>query len=489
MATRPEAVATGVWWQGLLEGLGESHMDPVAYDTAWVARLLATGAGVEDGAAEAWDWLLGHQHGDGSWGAQTFVLPDRLAATAAALVALSDVGRTGMRPPCPEACAAAIRFLRVHLPRLAETSPSVETVGFELCLPPLLDEARALGVDLPDPPEALLRRRREKLARLPAGWRLNPPPSLLHSLEGWAGQDLPRSLLGPTGACGNSPSATACHERLHPQSAARAYLRAARSGGGVRDVYPFEVFELAWVLDHLALAGVSLRTPSLQPYVSRLRAAWRDGAGVGIAAEGLEPDADDTALTALGLARAGRAVALDPLRAFERTEGFACFPFERNPSVSANIHVGYVFVHLSGARAVAGLGKVLAFLADRLSPDGYWTDKWHVSPYYPTARAVVALHRVAPTLLARPLNWLRASQHADGSWGVGGGSPEETAYAVQALCAVGPPDARVLARAAGYLRACPARPALWIGKGLYCPRRVVDAAILSARALVGGWSR
>lgn len=500
LGAEPQEQPGAAPWGELLDGLGTSAMAPVAYDTAWVARLRTANRRRALYPA-ALVWLTSQQGSDGSWGAEVSWPADRLAATLAAVVALAEAERDGLRRPPQGALAAGLRFVTGALAALRHGPPgalAADTVGFELVLPPLLAEARAYGLPVPAPPAWLRRRRAEKLARLPAGWRRRPPPSLAHSLEGWAadapgpegeaaaGDSLPEGLVDAATGCANSPSATAFLHRRHPRPAAAGYLQAAcrAAGGAPGDVYPFEVFETAWVLDHLALAGYSLRSPDLAPHVGRLRRAWRPEAGVGIAAGGLEPDADDTAVTAVQLARAGVPVSAEPLRGFERDEGFACFPFERDPSV--NVHVAYALSRLPYRGRVRALHKVLQFLADAQSPEGYWTDKWHASPYYATGRAVVALHRLAPGLAGRAVAWLRATQRADGSWGMWGGSPEETACAVTALRVAGVREPAAMRRAAAYLRECPARPALWVGKGLYCPRRVVEAAVWAARALCAG---
>lgn len=468
------------WWDPLLDGLGAGHMDPVAYDTAWLARVRMPAF------PEAWSWLRDHQHPDGSWGAEVPFLPDRLAATAAAVVALAEADRDGVRPAPPGAVQAGLGALHRLMDQYRTEPPAVETVGFELIVPALLDEAAGLGLAVPAGPPEMLRRRAAKLARLPRGWAERPPGSLLHSLEGWVDGTVPDACLDTAGSCGNSPSATACHQRRVPSPRAEAYLRRVVSGGGAKDVAPFEVFEIAWVLDHLALAGCNPCDPALVPFVERVAAARRTD-GWGISAVGVEADADDTALALIGLGRARRTAPVQVLDGFERDEGFACFAFERGASVSANIHVAYAAARLGHPRVEAIVAKVAAYLRATRAPEGFWTDKWHLSPLYPTGRAVVALHAFSPDLTAPALRWLQETQRADGSWGMWGGSPEETAYAVQALCAAGVAEPGAMARAAAYLAGSVDRPALWIGKGLYCPRRVVDAAVAAALSMAGRW--
>ncbi len=488
----PGASGAPSWWAWALRGLGTGRMDPVAYDTAWLARVRTAGGDLA--FPGCWDWLGEHQHPDGSWGAAAPWGADRAAATAAALVALAEAARDGLRPVSPSVIALGRRALESHLADLAAGGPpgggATLTVGLEFCLPALLEEARALGLAVPAAPEALVRRGRAKLARLPAEWRQHPPPSLCHSLEGWAGGQVPAGLLDESGSCANSPSATAYHQMRRPHRAALRYLRGACRGGGAVDVRPFEVFETAWVLDFLALAGADLRAPAFGAHADLLQAAMRPDGTAGISAHGIEPDADDTALALVALARAGRPAAAEALRGFERDAGFACFPFERDPSVSANVHVAYAALRVPGAGRASVLAKVLSFLADARLPGGYWVDKWHLSPYYPTGRAVLALGRVAPDLVAPARLWLLESQRPDGGWGLAGSTPEETAYAVFGLAApAAPHPAEALARAAAYLRGAPAGPALWIGKGLYHPRLVTEAAAAAALQVARRWAR
>lgn len=481
----------------LLAQVGAGTMDPVAYDTAWLARLTRRGDPGRALFPECAAWLLRAQRPDGSWGAERETLHDRVAATLAAMVALETLLRHEARLPEPPAAvrrrlAEARAYLRARGPALIHDP--WETVGFELAVPVLLVQARSLGLELPWEAFAFVAQRRAaKLAGLPRGWQGAVGAAMVHTLEGWGCEGDPHlpGLRGANGSCANSPSATAFYYAHIPDETARAYLQECcrRGGGGVADVFPFDVFEAAWVLDHLQTGDVPTSAAARAPLVASLLAAWGDGArGVGIAASGLEPDADDTALTALVLQREGRAVGCAPLAAFRRPGGFACFPFERNPSVSANIHAAYA-LWATGEEAAADLAPVRAYLADARRPEGCWTDKWHVSAWYPTCRAVLGLSELWPDLVAPAVEWLLDGQHPEGSWGTGVGTAEETAYAVQALSRVRGHrrnDARrAMAAAAAILHEEPAaaRPALWVGKGLYHPRRVVDAAVLAARQL------
>ncbi len=483
--------------EALLAGMAGGEMDPVAYDTAWVARLVRRGDPRQLLFPESLAWLLDAQREDGSWGAGPETLHDRIAATLAAITTLADLLRRDVALAAPpEAVRAQVRAGEAYCHRRAPdlARDPWETVGFELVVPVLLDEARDLGLALPwDAFGPVGERRAAKLARLPQGWRQQAGAAMTHTLEGWgaAAEGRLPSLRGAGGSCANSPSATAFHYARSHDDSARSYLRAcvARGAGGVADVYPFDVFEHAWVLDHLAVGGIDVPPAVFGQAVRHLAAAWGDGGrGVGIASTGLEADADDTAVVAAVLVRAGVPVDVRALSPFRRPRGFACFPFERNPSVSANIHAAYALRALPFPGREDALAAVHGFLADMRRPEGCWLDKWHASPWYPTCRAVVALGGLWPELVAPAVEWLLDGQRADGSWGHFWGTAEETAYAVEALSQVAgdhPAAAGALARARPFLaqeRGRP-RPALWIGKGLYHPRRVVDAAVLAALRL------
>jgi hypothetical protein len=90
----------------------------------------------------------------------------------------------------------------------------------------------------------------------------------------------------------------------------------------------------------------------------------------------------------------------------------------------------------------------------------------------------------------KSLNWLEDSQHGDGSWGIAGGSDEETAYGLTTLAKLAETDVGVtpriqesMDRAACYLASRLSfwdYPELWIGKGLYTPFAVVRSSVLGA---------
>lgn len=341
----------------------------------------------------------------------------------------------------------------------------------------------------------MIAQRDAKIGHIPPRLIYNVDTPLLHSLE-YLGDRLDpqavRARLSPNGSCANSPSATAYYLQRTADPRAAAYLGsllAARGDGSVPTVAPFEVFERAWVLYNLARAD--FRPAEAASHVSYLAQALTED-GVGVAKEGLRPDSDDTALTLSVLHRYGYPISMGPLRPFEGISFFFTFPLERDASVTANAHVLEVLrVCAPFPRQHVIEQKVMKFLRDARVDQDHWLDKWHVSPFYATAHAIFALAAAAPDVCLPAYAWFGNSQREDGSWGwFDRGTPEETAYAVQALMA-GPAAVRAgmednLRRAEKYLNETDGEPVIpmWVGKTLYAPDEVIHSAVLSARILL-----
>ncbi len=467
-------------------------MSASAYDTAWLARLI----GVDDELAErALDWLRSHQHADGSFGAAHRVYPpERLVCTLAALTALTARGLPEDRERVERARQAVAELLRA--PRSADE----DTIGFEMLVPMLLDEARAVGAythDHDDFVRGLAKRRAAKLASLPSG-TIDRSVSMIFSAElvgrdGLALLDLAR-LQEADGSVGGSPAATAFFAAFARRGdrGALAYLRGLARDGAVPVVSGIDVFERAWGLWNLRLAGPPDHDTlaACQPHLDALERAWAPGRGISSFGARALCDGDATAFVYETLASFGRTLDLDAVLAYEGTDHFRTYPVEANPSISTNVHVLAALTRAGGDAQRERIAKLLAFLRRTRLAGAYWHDKWHGSPYYTTAHAIIASASVEPQLVAPAVAWILATQRDDGSWGHHGGSAEETAHALQALVVWrrhGHPVAdQVLVRGGTSLRERAKRPhpPLWIGKVLYCPLLVVRSAVLSALALV-----
>jgi halimadienyl-diphosphate synthase len=480
----------------LLASLGEGSMSPCAYDTAWVARLTRPDAPNEPLFPESFDWLLRNQHEDGSWGAEIDFAHDRVISTLSALVALAS--SQYRQDEAQRAVRRGVVYLNRERPNLQDNP--AETVGFELILPELVRQAKALKLRLPykdwEFVEAI---KADKLRRIPPIAIYGGPTPMTHSLE-FLGDRLAPMLVqrcqSPNGSYGASPSATAYVETRFADSEHLRYLRRvvnSAEDGGLPFLYPFETFETGWVLYFLAPLLEHLPAAVLQPHVERLANAW-DPTGTGWTSEYPVTDSDDTAIVLYVLNLQKKGLSHDVFRLFECDEYFYCFAFERNDSVGANAHILQTLMQYApNAERRRMAIKILNHLKNSRIAGEYWIDKWHVSPLYGTEEVITSLGPLASDLIRPSVNWILEGQHEDGSWGIEGGNIEETALAVLALTAASRHDGPVrrltdsaAERGIDYIiehRDGP-KPSLWLGKGVYRPHNIVQAMVLSS---LYGW--
>lgn len=472
-------------------------MGPSPYDIAWLARLRnAPGDGPR--WPDLLEWLLEHQAPNGSWGGEVMYFHDRIICTLAAAIALRE---SVPGEQAREAIRRAERYLWLHL-HLLPRDP-FELVGFELILPTLLAEARTLDLDVPNHTCGYGRARAAKLRLIPPEIIYSSEVSTVHSLEflGWSGD--PQRLqkaLACNGSLGNSPAATVYYllRQQNGDERALGYLEAARAHmQHVIYLYPFRIFELTWVLNNLAFSGLPI-TEFAGPTVWQELQSEMTRRGIGLDRSFGIPDGDITSVCSHLLASAGYEVDPLTLKCFEHEETctFRTYDYERNVSVGTNIHA------LDALRLMPGYpdrrrvqdGVIAMLLASRVL-DVYWVDKWHASPFYATAHAVIGLLKEGSYLIdpcRHTVEWLVHTQRDDGSWGFFElGTAEETAYALMALLHYHerePISVDVLQRGAAFLQRTHESPTgkypeLWIGKCLYAPYDVVRSAILAALIL------
>jgi halimadienyl-diphosphate synthase len=423
--------------QNLIGSLHQA-MSPSPYDIAWMARV----PGDEPDQArwpDLLDWLIEHQHPDGSWGSRITYFHDRIICTLAATIALHKYG------PSPDAQVAlkrAEQYLWRHLHRLP--SDPFELVGFELLFPTLLATAQNLSLDVPTHTCGYGAIQNAKIRLIPPDLLYSPHITTVHSLEflGRSGDAHKlHQALAPNGSLGNSPSATAYYFLMSPDDdRALSYLETMRAHlGHVMYLFPFELFELTWTLNNFAFTGRPL-TEYAGPEVWEALQTAVGPQGLGLDPSFGIPDGDCTSVGLRLLQSAGCDV--DPLilKRFEdpRTHVFKTYDYERNLSVGTNVHAleALHLLHDYPGRRVAQ-ENVLLMLLDQRKFDLYWVDKWHASPYYATAHALVGLLQGDFHLFffCRPtVDWILHTQRDDGSWGFfEEGTAEETAYALTAL--------------------------------------------------------
>lgn len=483
----------------LLREVGPGRIRSTAYDTAWVACL---GELDEKLSQPALKWLSENQLPDGSWGTSApFYYHDRILCTLAAMVALSKCGRRAQDRRRIDRGRWALDRLVQRAPQGIMTDLHGATIGFELIVPTLLAEAEALGI-VPHYGDDILGnaapQRAVKLAKM-QGFKVNRFTTMAFSAEmlGCDKQEMldVENLLEANGSSGHSPAATAYFAtHVCPGDAvALEYLRTVVSpDGGVPNVAPFDSFERSWTLWNLALTGpLDNETLALcQPHLDFIEAAWKPGEGSAFAAGYSCRDADLTSMVYESLTRFGRFADVEAILHYEREDYFACYALEANPSLSANVHA-------LGALRQAGLGlqhpsiqKILRFLQKTQMAGTFWFDKWHSSPYYTTSHAIIACAGYSDQMIQNAVDWILATQGADGAWGYYIPTAEETAYCLQALVMWrrqgGEVPLEALKHGAAWLaeHAEPPYPALWMGKCLYCPELVIRSAVLSALTLV-----
>jgi len=306
------------------------------------------------------------------------------------------------------------------------------------------------------------------------------------------------NLQDANGSVACSPAATAFFAlKVRPNDRiALEYLRRVSNNGngGIPYVYPLEIFEHAWILWNLGLTGLGSldeNTLSLcQRSLDVMEQNWSPKHGIPTVLGLGFPDSDATSMTFDVLTRYGRSVNLSGVLHYEEKGHFRCYSLESDPSTSTNIHVLHALQTAGFDGDHPTVRKVVSFLRRTRTGRLFWFDKWHSSPYYPTAHASMVMLNYDREMAIDALYWIRETQNEDGSWGFyETPTAEETAYALQALAIWkrngGNVSADVLRRGAAWLEkhVDPPYPPLWTGKCLYSPILVIKSSVLSALML------
>ena len=480
----------------VLKETGSSKISRSPYDTAWIARL---GEFDQSLSHQALNWLSENQLPDGSWGgSMPQYYHDRVICTLAAMIALTRHGRRAQDRRQIERGQRILESLGKGATRGLLADPAGSTIGFEMIMPTLLEEAESLKVISPQGEHVLgrfARQRAAKLATLP-GRLINRHVTVAFSAEmvgpdGLGLLDL-ENIQEANGSIAHSPAATAFYvTHVHPDPKALNFLHEITIDGAAPYIGPIDVFEHAWVLWNLALTKQMDKTvlALCQQPLEALKKYWHPGKGISAVGELTLIDGDTTAMAYDVLTDFGCSADLNGVLYYEDTDHFLCFPLEANPSVSTNVHV-------LGALRTAGfeikhpaIQKIIKFLKQVQTANSFWFDKWHASPYYTTSHAIIGAAGYDDKLVTSAVNWILETQNRDGSWGYYFPTAEETAYCLQALVIWkrhgGEISVETLKQGRDWLanHAEAPYPMLWIGKCLYCPELVVRSAILSALVL------
>ena len=218
------------------------------------------------------------------------------------------------------------------------------TVGFEMIVPTLVEEAENLGI-ITRQGETILGRLREQRAvklNLLKGKMINRHMTAAFSSEmaGKDGQHMLdiKNLQEKNGSIGHSPSATAYYTiYLEPSDKnALNYLhRFIDPREGTPDLIPFETFEANWVLWNLALVNNDWHQQidvDFQRVLNILRQAWLPGKGIGLSGDYSVPDGDDTFISYELFSKFGSISDLKAVLSFEESDNFCAYPYEAHSS-------------------------------------------------------------------------------------------------------------------------------------------------------------
>jgi hypothetical protein len=479
-----EVVAAAI--AGTVQQLGTGRVESVAYDTAWTARLAPYYP--EYGFDSAVEWLRRNQYPDGTWGGVLAQYHDRFISTLAAVVALKEAGR---EPRDQRRIRRGEDALWKLVSKLGHDDS--DTVGFPILSTSLAEEALALGLEVPMAPVRYAGPYKKKVAALlnhPARqWRGHTLSFSLEALRHAVGRD--DDVLEQNHSVGSSPAATAGYLLTQRDDRALAYLAGLaqrETSGAMAAMDPIDVFEIAWVVSHLSLAGaICPDMPVIRQALDHLWSLWSGASGTSYSSYFAITDIDDTAAAFSALQWGGYPVDVSVFSYYEMPEHFACYPGETNPSLSAHIRlIKALRAQPESAQAQLWLAKAVSALRMLDENGSFWWDKWHASPYYVNSAALPVLHGVADDLARTRLKWIMRTQNDDGGWGyLGTSTPEETAYVLEALlywdeCVECLP-AGVLDAGVRYLRPRAfdaAIPPLYIAKTLFTPTHVVQSAML-----------
>jgi len=490
-------------FHSLLRKLGTSQMSNNVYDTAWVARLYEFAPDISNRAQE---WIAERQLPDGCWGIEKpMYYHDRVICTLSAMIALTYRGRRAQdREQIRKGLAALEEITGWKKESLLKDGHGGATVGFELIVPVLVADAEQLGL-ITHQKESILGElvelRNAKMAKL-SGQKISRFITLAHSTE-ITGRDKIdlidiENLPEKNGSIGNSPSATA-HFALYVKPGdpgAINYLHSAMENGdgGVPTIWPIDIYEILWVLWNLSLTGLYKVDNEIKtlcaPHLDFIEDHWDAKDGLSCSDTFTPADGDDTSLGFEVLSKFGRNPNLDTLLNYEEENWFRCYQAERNPSIDANVDFLGAFCQAEYSKNHPSIRKILKFIRSVRRTEGYWLDKWNISPYYTTARILIQCKGYDDELCQDVAGWLVNEQQGNGSWGSYGiQTAEETAFCIQALkiwqmYGGKVPKAKLEKAKLWLSRNCEAPyPLLWIGKSLYCPEIVTKSAIISALML------
>jgi hypothetical protein len=494
-----------------IEKLGSGITDPVAYDTAWVARIPQLKDSSKPEYPKSLQWLRDHQLRDGSWGSlYPFSSQGNTLSTLATILTFKYWNYPKDQIYIKKGIEALWRLSSFLL------NEKQLFIGFELLLPTMIIEAKNYNWNLPYEiykKYELVTNYKKKLIDDDA-MIIDSIKSWWFSLEAYKGlksdtkDNYENSLLKiislNNSVCA-SPSASAYFLLSHrnqrkdlPEINRYLSYLYQEYQGGISHVFPIDEFESTFSLSYLLQASISKNYPFIKSLSNKVIDIWknRQENGIGYSTH-FTIDPDDTACAIYSLTLIGYSINdLSSLTKFFNGKYFITFEGEREISISTNIHALMALCLYKNKNDINDIiEKLLQWFnleifkyTDIIS----FTDKWHCSPLYPLSRGLIAFYELDDNLFCYFLSWISKYHHEDGGWGYfNRSSLEETAYVALALAycyRINPKDKLlkidILRNGLNFINKNENlwnKDPFWIGKVLYSPTLVIKSVILSAK--------
>jgi hypothetical protein len=396
----------------LLEDLGSHRvcsMSASIYDTAWVSMVSKSVQGLSTWLfPTSFQYICDAQNESGGWEGGDAI--DEIVNSLACLLSLKRHDKVETEvSELADKIDMAKQFLTVKLSKW-DTSIT-ERVAFEIIIPSMLNLLALEGIHFQFPDADKLRQLNEaKMSKINLSLLYQFPLTVLHSLESFIGR-INFDKMSHHLNCGSmmaSPSSTAAYLMYVSKwdDAAERYLRDAVENGRrieagvVTNVFPIRTFESSWVeIIFYLLIAVNVQysrerfgrgsRPPRKSQKNTDRVPWRRKWGNWIwyvnmlpnltVDPSVSPDADDTAKAITALQLLGCSASFDSLiKEFEVESHFQCFPFERNPSFSANCNVLLAFLHAPDpSKYLSQIIKCVNYICcEWWNSNGPLKDKW-----------------------------------------------------------------------------------------------------------------
>ncbi|KAG6510969.1 hypothetical protein ZIOFF_029017 [Zingiber officinale] len=231
-----------------------------SYDTAWVAMVPSPTSPTHPCFPQCLDWIIKHQHSDGSWGLdhfQPFLVKDYLSSTLACVIALQrwKVGQEQVRKGLNFIGSNSSSILDEHL-----QSP----IGFDIVFPGMLEYAINIGLDVPIEHHKIgnmLGRRNAELLREQGSCNAREA-YLAYVAEGLGNAHDWKKIMKyqrKNGSLFNSPATTSAALIHHYDSKAHEYLHSLllKFDSSVPTLYPVDVHTHLHLIDSIEKLGIA----------------------------------------------------------------------------------------------------------------------------------------------------------------------------------------------------------------------------------------